>query len=93
MADVEVLLEVMPEREVEERSSAGGQFHPGGEPALDNGKVARCEMTVELVHVGADLEAFVRRKARRIDSRAGHDDHAQRRHALLGVGEGGYHPP
>jgi hypothetical protein len=40
VADVEVLLEVVAERELQERPLAGGQLHGGGEPALDDREVA-----------------------------------------------------
>src|SRR5207253_4568338 len=34
MAHMEVLLEVMPQREIDERPPVGGQLHSGGEAAL-----------------------------------------------------------
>ncbi len=59
MPHVEVLLEVVAQWEVEEWPPAGRQLHAGGEPALDDGEVARSEVPVELVDVRADLEAWV----------------------------------
>ena len=41
-------------------------------------------MTVEVVHVRADLEAFGARQASRIDARARDHHHAQRRQLLFG---------
>src|SRR3972149_320812 len=51
VADVEVLLEVVTEREVEEGPAVCGQLHGRCEPALDDREVAGGEMAVELVHV------------------------------------------
>src|SRR5215510_12310404 len=53
VADVEVLLEVVAEREVQERALGGGQLHGGGQPALDDGEVADAQMLIEAVHVAA----------------------------------------
>ena len=50
-------------------------------------------MAIELVHVAADLEAVVPRQARRVDARAGDDDHPQVGHPLLRLREGVDHPP
>ncbi len=63
VADVEVLLEVVPEREVQERALGGGQLHGGGQPALDDGQVAGAQMLVEAVDVAVHLEAGSRGKA------------------------------
>jgi hypothetical protein len=57
VAHVEVLLEVVKEREVEERPPVGGQLHARRQPALHDCKVAGGEMPVQLVHVGAHFEA------------------------------------
>src|SRR5262244_1971414 len=57
VADVEVLLEVVPEREVEERPLGGGQLHGGGQPTLDDGEVADAQMLVEPVDVAAQIQA------------------------------------
>ena len=93
VADVEVLLEVVAEREVEERASVRRQLHRRRQAALDDGEIAGGEVPVELVHVGADLEPVVRGQRRRVDPRPGDDDHPQRRHALLRLRESGDHPP
>src|SRR5215211_1441368 len=83
VADVEVLLEVMPEREIEERTSVRGQLHAGREAALDDGEVAGGQVPVQVGHVAAYLEPFVLRQRRRIDPGPGHDDHPKTRDALL----------
>src|SRR5207249_3350587 len=75
--DVEVLLEVVPEREVQERALGGGQLHGGGQAALDDGEVAGAQMLVEPVDVAAQLEAGPLREGRRVDPGAGHHDHPQ----------------
>jgi hypothetical protein len=84
---VEVLLEVVAEREVEERTPVRGQLHRRREAALDNREVAGCEMAVEVVDVGADLEPVLLRQALGVDARPGDDDHPELGHALLGLGE------
>src|SRR5262249_38721147 len=89
VADVEVLLEVVPEREVEERALGGGQLHGGGQPALDDGEVADAQMLVEPVDVAAQLKAGSLGEGRRVDAGAGHHDHPQLRHALVGQRVGG----
>ena len=47
VVDVAVLLEVVLEGEVQERSSAGDELHAGGEAALDDGEVASGQVPVE----------------------------------------------
>src|SRR6185437_1202837 len=74
--DVEVLLEVVPEREVQERALGGGQLHGGGQAALDYGEVAGAQMLVEAVDVAAYLEAGSPGVGGRVDARAGDHDHA-----------------
>src|SRR5262249_60285006 len=74
-----VLLEVVPEGEVEERTPVGSELHRRGEPALDHRQVARGEMAIEVVDVCHDLEAGVPGQRGGIDARPGHDDHAKRR--------------
>ena len=71
MPDVKVLLEVVFEREVDERSPVGGQLHRGRQAALDDRKVARREVAVEVVHVWPDVGSLGRRQRRGIDPRAG----------------------
>jgi hypothetical protein len=46
VSDVKVLLEVMPEREVQEGPPAGGQFHRGCQAALDHCEIAGGQMAV-----------------------------------------------
>ena len=50
-------------------------------------------MLVEVVDVGADLQAVVGRERGRVDPRPGHHHHAQARHQPPGLGVGGDHPP
>ena len=88
---MEVLLEVVAEREVEERPPVRRQFHRGGQSALDDGEVAGGEMPVELVDVRAYFEPVVCGQGARVDPRPGDDDHSQRRDPRLGLGEGGDH--
>src|SRR3954471_25239 len=87
VADVEVLLEAVAKREVEERSPVGGQLHRGGESALNDGEVAGGEVAVEVVDVGADLEPVGAREARGVDPRPGDDNHPQVRDRALGLRE------
>jgi hypothetical protein len=55
--DVPVLLEVVAQREVQERPPRRGQLHRRGQSALDDGEVAHREVLVQLRHVAADLDA------------------------------------
>src|SRR6185312_10466396 len=82
--DVEVLLEVVPEREVQERALGGGQLHGGGQAALDYGEVAGAQMLVEPVDVAAQFEAGPPGEGGRVNAGAGHHDHPQLGHGLLG---------
>jgi hypothetical protein len=91
LAHVEVLLEVVAEREVQERPPVRRQLHRRGQSALDDGEVAGGEMPVELVHVRAYLEPVVCGQGARVDPRPGDDYHPQRWDPRLGLGEGGYH--
>ena len=75
--DVEVLLEVVDEREVEEWPPRRRQFHGGRETSLDHGDVRGCQVPVEPLDVPVDLEAFVNGQAGRIDAGAGNSDHPQ----------------
>lgn len=59
VADVEVLLEVVPQREVDERPPVGRQLHRGRKAALNDREVAGGEVPVEVVDVGANLEPLV----------------------------------
>src|SRR6201999_4230084 len=87
--DVEVLLEVVPEREVQERALGGGQLHSGGQPTLDDGHIAGAQVLVEAVDVAAYLEAGSPGVGGRVDARAGDHDHAQLGHRSLGQRVGG----
>ena len=93
VADVEVLLEVVAKREVEERAPVRRQLHRSGQTALDDGEVAGGKVPVQLVHVGAHLEPLVRRERRRVDARTCDDDHPQRGDELLRLREGSDHAP
>lgn len=92
VGDVEGLLEVVPQRKVEERPAGGGQLHAGGQSALDDGEVAAGQMSVQLVHVGVHLQALVGGGRCRVDARAANHHHPQRRHPPFSVGEGGDDP-
>src|SRR3712207_8213564 len=48
--DVDLLLEVVAQRDVEERPPAGGQLHRGGQPALDHGQVGGGQPAVQAGH-------------------------------------------
>src|SRR4029077_16368638 len=82
--DVEVLLEVVSEREVQERALGGGQLHGGGQAALDYGEVAGAQMLIEPVDVTAQFEAGSPGEGGRVNAGAGHHDHPQLGHGLLG---------
>ena len=90
---MEVLLEVVAQREVEERSPVRRQLHARRQPTLHHREVARGVMPVELVDVRAHLQALVLGQRAWIDPRACDDDHPQRRHSQLRLREGLHHPP
>ena len=76
MGNVEGLLEVMAEREVEERPVIGTSSMVVVKPALDDGQIADGQVPVQVVHVGTTrrhlgLTVVAGR------SGAGHDDHAE----------------
>src|SRR5271155_2161212 len=75
--DMEVLLEVMAQRYVDEGTLARGEFHGGGQAALHHPEVACREVPVKVMHVPVHLKTAVRRQTGRIDPRAGHHDHPQ----------------
>ena len=56
VTDVEVLLEVMGEREVDERPLGGGELHRRREPALHDGEVADGEVAIQPIDVAVHLE-------------------------------------
>jgi hypothetical protein len=90
--DVVVLLEVLAQREAEERSSGGGELHRGREAAVADREVAGSEMAIQTMDVAVNLEAVALRKSGGIDARAGDDDHAQLGDASLRLREGGGGP-
>ncbi len=92
VADVDGLLEVVLEREVEERPAVGGELHRGRQAALHDGEVAGREVLVEVVDERAHLQAVRGGEGRRIDARPGHDDHAQSGDERLRLGEARHHP-
>jgi hypothetical protein len=53
---VELLLEVVFEREIEERAAGSCEFHCRGESAVDDGHVAYREMSVKVVDVADDID-------------------------------------
>ena len=75
--DVEVLLEVVAQRDVDERAAVGGQLHAGGQPALDQRDVAGGQVLVQVRQVAADGQAAPAGQRRRVDARAGDHDEAQ----------------
>src|SRR5438270_10446972 len=52
VGDVEVLLEVVAEREVEEGPVVGRELHRRGQPTLDDGQVAHRQVPVQGGHIG-----------------------------------------
>ena len=88
-----VLLEVVAQREVQERPLGRRQLHRRGQAALDDGEVARREVAVQVGDEGADLDARGRSKALRVDAGAGHRDHAQAVDPPRGRRVGGDHAP
>ena len=60
VVDVEVLLEVVLQRHVDERPPVGGELHARREPALHDRQIARREVTVEVGHVAVVLHAVAR---------------------------------
>src|SRR5581483_12256003 len=87
--DMEVLLEVVLEREVEERSPGGGELHRGRQAAVADRDIAGGEPTVEPVHIPMRLEAVGARQAVGIQTRTRDQDHAKVGDELLGYRERG----
>jgi len=77
---VEVLLEVVAQREVDERPPIRRQLHGRREAPLHDRQIAGRQMAKELVDVRPDLETWRCRAGERlrIDAWSGDDDHAQR---------------
>ena len=84
VADMEVLLEVMAQRNVEERPASGCQLHAGRQAALHNRQIAGGKVPVEVVDVAAHFEAFMPRQRVRVDPGAADNDHPERRDLLFG---------
>ena len=74
---MEVLLEVVLQRHVDERPPIGGQLHARREPTLHDGEVARGEVAVEIGDVAAVGHAVAARERARVDARPGDDDEPQ----------------
>ena len=72
---MEVLLEVVAEREVEEGRLEGGQLHRRGEPALDDREIGRRVVAEEVRHERPHLDLRARGAARRRRAAARHQDH------------------
>src|SRR5688572_8904857 len=83
VAHVEVLLEVMAQRDVQERPARCCQFHACRQPALYDCQVAGGKVSVELRYEPAHFEALVLTERARIDPWPGNDNHPKRRHSTL----------
>src|SRR5690606_25072163 len=59
---VEVLFEVVVQREVEERAARGRQLHGRGQAALDDGQVTYRQVPVQTIDVAVNLEAVAARQ-------------------------------
>src|SRR5438876_2917759 len=73
--DEELLLEVIPEREVKERRAERRQLHRRREPALHDRQIRSGVMPEEMRHERTHLEARRVRKRRAVEPRAGHEHH------------------
>jgi hypothetical protein len=60
--DGTLLLEVLPEREVQERASVRDELHGRGEPALYDRRIAGGEMQVQVRHVSAHVDPIADRE-------------------------------
>src|SRR5439155_6369611 len=69
--DVDVLLEVIAQREIEEWTLRRRELHAGAEPALDHGEVARGEVRIEVGDEAAVFEACDLGQRGAIDPRPG----------------------
>ena len=74
---MEILFEMILEREIEEGRTRCRQLHACCKAALHQGQIAGGKMAVEIWHEGADLNARGRIERGRIDARPRHQDHAQ----------------
>ncbi len=84
MGDVEIVLEVMTQREVQERAARGGQLHGRRQATLHDGEVAGGQVSVKVCHISPHFEAVGLGQGRQVDPRTCDDDHAQFRYELLG---------
>jgi len=75
--DMEVLLEMVLEREVQERCPGRGQLHAGGQTALDERKVAGRQMPIQIGNERPHLLAVGHIEFRWVEARPGHHDHPQ----------------
>ena len=75
MRDVQVLLEVVPQRHVDERTAGRDQLHGRREPALHDRDVAGGEMQVQVGHETGHLETVVAGERTRVDPGAGNENH------------------
>ena len=84
---MEVLLEMVAQREIQERTPVRRQLHAGAQPALNNRQIAGGEVTIQLMHIRPNLQPIGAGKRGWLDARAGHDNHPQVRHAALRLRE------
>ena len=89
---VHLLLDVVGEREVQERPTGRHQLHRRAQTALDDGEVARGELPVQVRHVAPDLHPRRDGHRCRVDTRPAHHDHPQARHPPLRLRVGRRHP-
>src|SRR5438445_6851143 len=73
----ELLLEVVPQREVEERGAQRGQLHRRREPALNDRQIGGGVMPEELGDERAHLETRRGRNRRAVETGPGHEQHAR----------------
>src|SRR5262249_3371441 len=83
-----LLLEVMAQRKVEERSPERGQLHGGGEAALDDGEIDGGMMPEEIRHEGAHLDAGAPRRLHLREPWTAHEDEARLGNLRGDEGEG-----
>src|SRR5690349_4878814 len=86
--DVQLLLEVVAQREVEEGRAESGQLHRGGEPALDDREVGGRVMREEVGYVVAHLDAGAPRRLHLGEARTAHQDQPRLRDLGRDQGEG-----
>src|SRR5690606_10713017 len=87
MRHVPVLLEVVRQREVEERYAGGDEFHRRRQAPLHQGGVGRRQHAVQVVDVAVVLHAFDTGQRGGVYARAAHNLQTQVRHPLAGQGE------